>query len=39
VSGASHVLVLEPLSDQVPPRPAPEAPAIKRNKRGEVQKP
>ncbi len=39
VSGASHVLILEPLSDQVPPRPAPEAPAVKRNKRGEVQKP
>jgi rod shape-determining protein MreC len=39
VSGASHVLVLEPLSEQVPPRPAPDAPAQKRNKRGEVVKP
>jgi rod shape-determining protein MreC len=39
VSGASHVLVLEPLSEQVPARPAPEAPAAKRNKRGEVVKP
>jgi hypothetical protein len=33
------VLVLEPLSAQVPPRPAPEAPAAKRNKRGELVKP
>jgi rod shape-determining protein MreC len=39
VSGASHVLILDPLSDQVPPRPTPDAPAVKRNKRGEVQKP
>jgi rod shape-determining protein MreC len=39
VSGASHVLVLEPLSDRVPARPAPEPPAAVRNKRGEVQKP
>jgi rod shape-determining protein MreC len=39
VSGASHVLVLEPLSEYVPPRPAPEGPAVKRNKRGEVVKP
>ncbi len=37
VSGASHVLVLEPLSEQVAPRPAPEPPASKRNKRGELK--
>jgi rod shape-determining protein MreC len=37
VSGASHVLVLEPLSEQVAPRPAPEAPAAKRNRRGELK--
>ncbi len=35
VSGASHVLVLEPLTALVPPRPEPEPPAVKRNKRGE----
>jgi len=39
VSGASHVLVLDPYSAQVPPRPAPEPPAPQRNKRGEVVKP
>lgn len=39
VSGASHVLVLEPLSERVPERPVPEAPTAKRNKRGEVIKP
>lgn len=39
VSGASHVLVLVPLSDQVAARPAPEPPAAVRNKRGEVIKP
>ena len=39
VSGASHVLVLAPLSDQVAARPAPEPPAAVRNKRGEVIKP
>ena len=39
VSGASHVLVLEPLSEQVPPRPLPEPPALVRNKRGELLKP
>jgi rod shape-determining protein MreC len=39
VSGASHVLVLEPLSAQVPPRPLPEPPPPVRNKRGEVIKP
>ena len=37
VSGASHVLVLEPLADKVPARPAPEPPPPKRNKRGEVK--
>jgi rod shape-determining protein MreC len=39
VSGASHVLVLDPIADQVPARPAPEPPAAVRNKRGEVIKP
>jgi rod shape-determining protein MreC len=39
VSGASHVLVLAPLSDQVPARPAPEPPTAVRNKRGELIKP
>jgi len=39
VSGASYVLVLDPLNAQVPPRPEPEPPAPKRNKRGEVVKP
>ena len=39
VAGASHVLVLEPLSDRVPPRPAAEPAAAVRNKRGEVVKP
>ncbi|RFO94831.1 rod shape-determining protein MreC [Rhodoferax lacus] len=39
VSGASHVLVLEPLTDQVPARPAPEPPAAVRNKRGDPIKP
>lgn len=39
VSGASHVLVLEPLSGQVPARPVPEPPLVSRGKRGEVAKP
>lgn len=39
VAGASHLLVLDPLTDQVAPRPAPEPPAPVRNKRGEVIKP
>ena len=39
VSGASHVLVLAPVSDQVPERPAPEPPKAVRNKRGEVIRP
>jgi rod shape-determining protein MreC len=39
VSGASHVLVLAPLSDQVAARPAPEPAAAVRNKRGELLKP
>jgi rod shape-determining protein MreC len=39
VAGASHVLVLEPLSEQLPPRPAPAPPAAARNKRGELLKP
>jgi rod shape-determining protein MreC len=39
VAGASHVLVLEQAAQLVPERPVPEAPALKRNKRGEVQKP
>jgi len=39
VAGASQVLVLEPLTDQVPARPAPEPPPPVRNKRGEVIKP
>lgn len=36
VSGASHVLVLEPLSEKVPVRPEP-APVQQRNKRGEAK--
>jgi len=39
VSGASHVLVLASLTEQLPPRPAPEPPAAARNKRGELAKP
>ena len=39
VSGASHVLVLEPLGSQLPARPAPEPAPPVRNKRGEVIKP
>lgn len=39
VSGASHVLVLTSSAEQVPARPAPEPPAAKRNRRGEVVKP
>jgi rod shape-determining protein MreC len=39
VAGASHVLVLDPLTAQVTPRPAPEPPPPVRNKRGEVIKP
>lgn len=38
VSGASHVLVLEPLSNHVPPRPE-QPPEPQRNKHGEVVKP
>ena len=34
VSGSSHVLVLEPVSDQLPPRPAPVPVAVTNNKRG-----
>jgi rod shape-determining protein MreC len=37
VAGASHVLVLDPLSEAVPARPAPEPVAPQRNKRGEVK--
>ena len=39
VSGASHVLVLASMTEQLPPRPVPEPPAPTRNKRGEVIKP
>jgi rod shape-determining protein MreC len=39
VAGASHVLVLAPPSEQQPPRPTPQPPAVVRNKRGEVLKP
>ena len=39
VSGASHVLVLASLTEQLPPRPAPEPPAAARNKRGDLTKP
>jgi rod shape-determining protein MreC len=28
VSGAGHVVVLDAMTGQIPPRPAPEAPAI-----------
>jgi rod shape-determining protein MreC len=37
VAGASHVLVLEPLSDKVPQRPAADPPPVLRNKRGEAK--
>lgn len=39
VSGASHVLVLEPLSSQVAARPAPEPAPPVRNRRGDLIKP
>lgn len=39
VSGASHVLVLDPYTAQLPPRPEPEPALPARNKRGEVVKP
>ncbi len=37
VAGASHVLVLDPLSDKLPQRPAVEPPPVPRNKRGEAK--
>ena len=37
VAGASHVLVLEPLSDKLPARPPAEPPPVPRNKRGEAK--
>jgi rod shape-determining protein MreC len=37
VAGASHVLVLEPLSDKLPARPPAEPPPVARNKRGEAK--
>lgn len=37
VSGASHVLVLEPFAERVPTRPAAEPPPAARNKRGELK--
>lgn len=36
VSGAGHVMVLESLASQIPPRPVAEAPAVG-NKRGDVR--
>jgi rod shape-determining protein MreC len=39
VSGASHVLVLASMTEQLSPRPVPQPPAPTRNKRGEVIKP
>jgi rod shape-determining protein MreC len=37
VAGASHVLVLEPLSDKQAARPPAEPPPVLRNKRGEAK--
>jgi rod shape-determining protein MreC len=37
VSGASHVLVLEPMSEQLAPRPEPEPAPARRNKRGDLK--
>lgn len=37
VAGAHHVLVLDPLTDQIAPRPVPEAPAPAKGKRQELK--
>jgi rod shape-determining protein MreC len=37
VAGARHVLVLEPLTAQITPRPAPDAPAPTSGKRQELK--
>ncbi len=34
VSGAGHVMVLDPVTGQVPPRPVAEAPVVANNRRG-----
>ena len=36
VAGAGHVMVLDPLATQIPPRPMPDAPTVGR-KRGDVR--